>query len=327
MRVSFRRTIGSLFAVVLASAPAPPDEVLLRGGGRVSGVIVERTESRVAIETGPGRVTLPMSRVVRIVESRSALEAFAERAAALGPGDVDGWAALARWAEERELLTQARLAWQQVLAFDPGHPDANAGLGRVSFDGVWMSAEDAYRTRGYVSFEGRWLTPAEHEAAVRERAADQAAALVAREADLRVREAEARAREAEARAREAEAAADQSATGIPLGYVYGGYGYGYGLGGAVVPPLRPSHPARPGDRWRRRPHATGSPTVQPTPTRTPQPPARPSTRPAGGLVPRSSPAPAPRRVAIIALEASPTSPASPAPPAPPASPASPAPQR
>ena len=47
----------------------------------MSGRIVERTATRVAIETGPGRVTLPLTRVERIVEGRSALEVFAERAA------------------------------------------------------------------------------------------------------------------------------------------------------------------------------------------------------------------------------------------------------
>jgi hypothetical protein len=227
-----------------------------------------------------------MSRVERIVESRSALEAFAERAEALDAGDAAGWAELARWAEERELLTQARLAWQRVLATDPGHAAANAGLGRVALGGEWMSAEDAYRARGFVSYEGRWLTPAEHEAAVREREADQAAARGQREADLRVQEAEARVREAEARASEAEAAADQ-AGGIPLGYAYGGYGYGYGWG-AVVPPyvqghrgrreMRPdgprqprSHPGSPHVRPAPAPRSTSAPRPQ---TRASQPPPR-----------------------------------------------------
>jgi hypothetical protein len=305
MRPSSPRTVGSLFAAVLAAAPGLADEILLRGGGRISGLIVERTESKVAIETGPGRVTLPMSRVARIAEGRSALAAFAERAASLDANDVSGWVSLARWAEERELLTQARLAWQRVLFADPRHPEANAEIGRVSLDGVWMPAEDAYRARGYVSFEGRWLTPAEHEAAVRERAADQAAALEAREADLRVREAEARAREAEARAREAEAAAEPSATGIPFGY---GYGYGWGGVVGVVPPLGPSHPVGPSHRtgrWRPGPRETW-PGLQPTPGVPPtRPPTRPSTSPdrqsptprrAGILLPRTPapPTPAPR---------------------------------
>ena len=172
MRLPNRRVLGPLAAVLLATAPALGDEIYLKGGGRVSGRIVERTATRVAIETGPGRVTLPLTRVERIVEGRSTIEAFAEQAADLAAGDVAGWADLARWAEQRDLLTQARFAWQRVLATDPGHPEANAGLGRVPVDGEWMSSDDAYRARGYVPYEGRWLTPAEHEAAVRERETD-----------------------------------------------------------------------------------------------------------------------------------------------------------
>jgi len=300
MRLPNRRVLGPVAAVLLAAAPALGDEIYLKGGGRVSGRIVERTATRVAIETGPGRVTLPLTRVERIVEGRSTIEAFAEQASDLAAGDVAGWADLASWAEERDLLTQARFAWQRVLATDPSHPEANAGVGRVALDGRWMSSDDAYRARGYVSYEGRWLTPAEHEAAVHEREADAAASLSAREANLRVQEAEARVREAEARAQEA--GAEQSG-GIPLGYAYGGYGYGYGYGGgAIVPPYvgphRPARATRPGGFWPTRPH-TGPPDMQPAPAPKPIPAPRPQTRPtrpaprhqAGILPPQAAPAP------------------------------------
>ena len=280
MRLPSRRVWGPVVAAVLVTAPSPADEIHMKGGGRVSGRIVERTATRVAIETGPGRVTLPLSRVERIVEGRSALEVFAERAEGPGAGDVVGWAELARWAEERDLLTQARVAWQRVLATDPTNPEANAGLGRVALDGVWMSSDDAYRARGYVSYEGRWLTPAEHEAALREREADAAASLQMREASLRVQEAEARVREAEARAREAEAAVDQSG-GIPLGYAYGGYAYGgytdyyggYGIPGGYG--NGSGRPARPGGAWRPR-SGSGSTDARPGHGTRPAPPqARP----------------------------------------------------
>ena len=209
------RVIVLLLAALPAGAVA--DEVQLRGGGRVSGVIVERTADAVVIETGPGRVTVPTHRIEKIVESRSVLQAYQERAASLSPGDAAAWAALARWAGERDLLTQAREAWQKVLMADPSHPEANAALGRVEVDGTWLSMEEGYRARGFVPFEGRWVSPAEHEALVRERLAEEASDRDRREADLRVREAEARAREAEARAREAEAAAQPEADGgIPL---------------------------------------------------------------------------------------------------------------
>jgi len=239
-----------VIAAFLSAVPAVvvADEVLLRGGGRVSGVIVEHTADTIVIETGPGRVTLPTSRIAKIVESRSALQAYHERAASLSPGDAPSWAVLARWAAERDLLTQAREAWQMVLAADPSHPEANAALGRVEVDGTWMSMEDGYRARGLVPFEGVWVSPAEHEALVRERLAEEAAVSERREAELRVREAEARAREAEARAREAEAAAQpEGDEGIPLWW---------GWGGGYMPLPGETPPPDPGHRPRPRPHVT-----------------------------------------------------------------------
>ncbi|HSD29100.1 MAG TPA: hypothetical protein VLL75_17500 [Vicinamibacteria bacterium] len=253
----------SLWAVLLA-APAVPDEVFLRGGGRVSGVIVERTRDAVSIETAPGRLTLSMRRVEKIVEGRSAVEEFQERAAALAPGDAVGWAALARWAAERDLVTHSREAWQRVLAVDPSHPEANAALGRVELDGAWVSEGEAYRARGYVEYEGRWVTPAEHETLVRERAAEAAAALETREAEIRVREAEARAREAEARAREAEAAAQPVDEGIPLWWGWGG-GYGYVPSFPLDPGHHPHHPPT------RQPRPPGQPRPRPQPPHSPHP--------------------------------------------------------
>jgi hypothetical protein len=286
--------VGSLLALGLLASSASADEILLKGGGRVSGRVVERTATRISIETGPGRVTLPMSRVESIVEGRSAVEAFDERAAAVPPNDAQAWASLARWAQERDLMTQSRLAWRQVLALDPANAEANASLGRVALDGVWMEADDAYRARGYVRHDGRWVTPAEHDAALREQMAAEAASLRDREADLRVREAEARVREAEARADEAEAAASEAA-GIPFPYVWGSgpvlvgspYGnpYAPAYGPAYGPAYDPGHgPRKPGHRT----DHSGRGRGDRQPGTSPQP--RPAPRPSS-LAPQSSRAP------------------------------------
>ena len=259
---------------LLAGSPASADEVLLRNGGRIDGVLVEETARAVVIETGPGRVSLPMAQVARIVRTRSALEAWRERAASLHPADSRGWASLARWAEDAGLGTQAKEAWQRVVAVDPGNAEANRGLGRVALDGAWLSEDEAYRARGYVQYEGRWVSPAEHEALVRERAADDAADQARRDATIRAREAEARAREAEARARAAEAGAqpaDESG-GIPFAYAYGG---GYG----------PFSPMRPYVRAHSRPF---DPRLQ-------LPAVVPHTRPSSLVNPSLVSSPAPRR--------------------------------
>ncbi len=287
MRSLTRTTLTFLSAALLA-APAVPDEVFLRGGGCVRGIIVERTKDAVVLETAPGRVTLSMRRIERIVESRSALEEYEERAATLAPGDVGGWAALARWAAERNLLTPAREAWRRVLAADPSHPEANAALGRVELDGRWMAQDDAYRARGYVPFEGRWVTPAEHEALVRERAAEEASALEGREAALRVREAEARAREAEARAQEAEnAMAPVEDGGIPLWWGWGGGGY---LPPVLRPPHEPPPPEPPGEHPPEHPRPPAGKWTTPvqTPPVTTQPVPAPPRAPSPAVVPGPS---------------------------------------
>ena len=235
-------------APVLLASTAWADEVHMKSGGVVRGVIVERTAEVVVIETGPGRVTLPLSRVNRLVEAGSALGDFYSQEAALAPNDAQGYARLARWAENHDLATYGRQTWQQVLKLDPRHPEANAAVGRTYYDGTWMPTREAYRRQGYIPCEGGWVTQAEHEALLRERTERQVAMAGRREAELCLREAEARAREAEARAREAEANAeqvDQSAGGIPYWWVLAG-GSGSPIVGHPRPPhTRPDRPGRP----------------------------------------------------------------------------------
>jgi hypothetical protein len=190
------------------------DTVFLKGGGKVTGRIVTRSEAEVEVDVGAGTMKVSMANVDRIVEGSSALGEFAKRATALRPEDADGWRELGRWARSQGLNTQARQAYEKVLAVAPGDVEANEALGRVQVGGRWVSEEESYRARGYVKFEGEWMTPAEQQAIVQERSAT-------READRAERENQ-RAREAEERAREKEASQDEQ-EGIPL---YWGWGTG-----------------------------------------------------------------------------------------------------
>jgi hypothetical protein len=220
-------------AAVFTSAVVSADEVYLKGGGKLSGRVVQKTATSVEVDVGAGQVTVPADRVERIVEGRSALDAYYDRAGALDPKDREGWAALARWASDQGLGTQAREAWNRVLALDPGSAEANEALGNVEVNGRWMSEDAGYQARGFVRFDGEWMTPAEAQAIERERAladSDRARA----QAEARARQAEARAEEAEARAKEAEAA-QQTQQGLPLWYGWGP--------GPVLWPTRPVVPA------------------------------------------------------------------------------------
>jgi len=214
-------------AVLLAfAAPLAAEDVLLVGGGRISGVIVERTANTLVLEVGPGRVTLPLSRVERVIEGRSALAIFRERAQNLAADDVAGWLALANWAQERALSTAAREAFEHVLRLDPQNAAAHRALGNVLHEGRWMTAEESYRDRGLVPFEGGWVTPAERDSIRRERReaeADRRAESERRalaEADARAREAEARAQAAEANARRVESEARRMDYGFPYSWSF-----------------------------------------------------------------------------------------------------------
>ncbi len=241
------RTPTVALAAVLLAGAAAADEVYLKGGGRLSGRIVSRTETTIEVDVGAGRIGVPASSVLRIEEGRSPLQEYEERAGRLAPGDVDGWVALGEWATAKGLGTQAREAYHRALAASPGDPRANQALGNVQMNGKWVSEEEGYRARGYVQYEGEWMTANERDAMERARAAEDERDRERREADQRVREAEARADEAEAKAREAEA--QKASEGIPLWYGWAP-GPGYWPVGPIVRPIppRPPNPPNPPPR-------------------------------------------------------------------------------
>jgi hypothetical protein len=236
--IMFRTASFALAAtLVLAAAVAQADIVYLKGAGKISGRIVNQTETSVEVDIGSGRVTVPMSRVERIEKKKSALDEFDERAAALGPRDGAGWLALAQWAVAEGLGVQARKAYQTLLALDPSNPDANRALGFVELNGRWVTEDEAYRARGYVRFEGEWVTPAEQQAILQERAAQDAQERARLQSEARARDADARAAEAEARAAEAAA---QAQVGIPLWYAWGPGPVVWPQPPVIVPPPHPA---------------------------------------------------------------------------------------
>jgi hypothetical protein len=242
-------TIACLLALLPVVAGA--DDVILKGGGKISGRILSRTDKAVEVDVGAGTITVPMTSVVRIDQKRSALDDYYDRAGQLRADDVAGWLQLGKWASSQGLGTQARTAFENVIAVDPANAEANQALGRVLMDGRWMSQEESYRARGYVQFEGEWMTPADQAALVKQREAQLQAEQAQLDAERRAQAAEARAAEAEARARAAETTVPGNA-GYPM---YWGPPWGYGPTvwptRPIVDPPRPAQPiARPPARPR-----------------------------------------------------------------------------
>jgi hypothetical protein len=230
MRIEWGRTLVLLLGGAILPVTLMADEIFLKSGGQISGRIVTQTATEIEVDVGAGRIGVPASSVLRIEKGHSALQEYEDRAGRVPSGDVEGWLALGEWASAQGLGAQAREAYHRALGASPGDPRANAALGNVQVDGRWVSEDEGYRARGYVRYQGEWITPAEHEAMLRERAAEEAEERARAQAQTNAREAEARAQEAEARAREAEkkAAEAEEASGLPLWY-------GWGAGPVVWP--------------------------------------------------------------------------------------------
>jgi len=241
-----------LLVLVLIVAPlSAADEIYLKSGRKVSGVVVERTATTLVVEVGPGRVGFPLSTVARVVSASSDLSAFRERADRLRADDAAGWVELGHWARERNLETQAREAFERALRVDPDNAAANRGLGREYADGRWLTFAERQQARGLVEFEGEWMSPGQREALEAADDADRRA----RRAEARARAAEAEAADAETRAREAEARARDADDDD--GWPAWGWGGGWGGGNVChancqpgcpcidtpVPPAPPAPPA------------------------------------------------------------------------------------
>jgi len=231
-----------VLTIALVTSPLFGDEVYLKGGGQISGAIVERSDESVTVDIGGGTLTVQMSQVVRIESSVSPVQEFKQRAAGLPADDARAWRELAQWAESRALATQAREAWTRVAAILPDDPEANEALGRVYLDGAWVSEEESYRARGFVEFEGEWMTPGERQAILAERRAQEEADRQALAAQIQADQEAAAAQEAQEQAEHDEFWQDNlPQMGDPLYW-------GWGAGPAYWPyvpaqPVRPSRPA------------------------------------------------------------------------------------
>lgn len=216
-----------LFPILVLFVPGVlfADEVYLKDAGSISGRVVEQDETTVKVDIGGGFISVPAARVERIEKGRTALDEYEERAAKLGPKDVEGWKTLARWASKQGYSAQAREACQKVLAIAPDDADARKALGFVSLDGKWVTLEESYRAKGYVKYDGEWMTPAEAQAAQAADASDRAK----RNAEYRANAEQNAAVQEQARAEkraEQEQYEKEKAEQLNPPVYWGGWGYG-----------------------------------------------------------------------------------------------------
>jgi hypothetical protein len=155
-------------ALLLATALARADVVVLTDGRRIEGTVVRDDDEKVVVRTGLGELEFERALVKEIRRGKTARQEFAEREAAART--ADDFHALGQWAQGRKLPSLARKAWRRAIALDPDHAAARAALGYVRHEGEWMTPaerdarvrarqEAQRRAQGLVEHEGRWITP------------------------------------------------------------------------------------------------------------------------------------------------------------------------
>ena len=235
--------------IALAAVPALADDVYLRGGGRLTGQIIEQTEDTVTVDIGGGTISAKMSSVVRIEESTSPLQEYRTRAAKIPEGDAEAWRELARWAKGYALSSQTREAYRKVVAILPDDEEANKNLGMVQLNGKWITQEESYRAQGYVQFEGKWMTPAEQQSIVAGRQAQQAQAEADRQANAaRVQQIETQQQADKQRQQDERDKLDANNNTVNTVYWGWGAGPGYWHNPTESPQQWPQNPATGGRR-------------------------------------------------------------------------------
>ncbi|QDV32649.1 HEAT repeat domain-containing protein [Tautonia plasticadhaerens] len=162
------RTSGGIAWVVgvaaLAWAPdgARADELTIRGGGRLSGEVVpvEGMPDQVEVytPTNPRPYRFRRDQIVQVVSQDGPLDEYLRRRAEVEP-TAEAHHALGLWCEDQGLTGPALAQFELAAQSDEGHEEAQKKLGRVFFDGRWMTYDERRELQGLIQHEGRWITP------------------------------------------------------------------------------------------------------------------------------------------------------------------------
>lgn len=182
-KVQFLILAVAVFSVSLmvASTTATADIFHLKSGGKVEGKLVSQDATSYTVQTKFGSQTLQKSDVDRVEEKAfsggdaSAKKAeYKERLGKTDPRDANAHYELGMWAKNNKLTKEANKSFRKAIQLDQNHEGANKALGRVQYEGLWVSpgeakrlnaekANEEYRAKGLVQYKGEWVKKSDIE--------------------------------------------------------------------------------------------------------------------------------------------------------------------
>lgn len=155
------------------AAPTRAETVVLVGGGRIQGEVLEQPEASetLMLRTASGAtIGIPRVQVAEVIPA-SADERQYRALLAETPDTLDGHLRLAQWCDQHRLRQYRTAHLRAVLKYDPDHVEARRALGYRRRGERWMTEEQWMVSRGYVRYGHRWRLP--QETGILEQKADQ----------------------------------------------------------------------------------------------------------------------------------------------------------
>lgn len=151
--------------LVLACSAAAADEVTLKNGSKLTGIVRETKDAtKVEMEIGVGVIRLDRKDVLSVEKGPSPLAEYYEKWEQVKTSEkASDYLALAKFAKENSLSKFLRPLYEVVLRLDSENAEARKFMGFEKYQGKWMTRVEVNRAKGLVEFEGRWVTTAERE--------------------------------------------------------------------------------------------------------------------------------------------------------------------
>jgi HEAT repeats len=155
-----RLLIAGMVALALAGE-ATGDEIILRGGGQIRGVVVPDPTLPDYILVQTERLTTPIKyrkgQVVEVVPGPSPLKEYLSKRDKTGQGAQEQFD-LGVWCEEQKLKAYADLHYQHAIEADSTFAPAHQKLGHVLYSGRWLTSDELHEAQGFVKHRGKWIS-------------------------------------------------------------------------------------------------------------------------------------------------------------------------
>jgi hypothetical protein len=162
MMITYVRAVSAFAGVLALVSAAGGDELLLSGGGRLSGKIVNADQSprtNYVVELASGAMLTLGKEQVRQVIAETAADVEYAAIRHQQPDTAAGQWALAEWCKEHKLYDERKQHLARVVELEPDHVNARAALGYSKIGGRWTTQAQHQAGLGKVLYKGTYHFP------------------------------------------------------------------------------------------------------------------------------------------------------------------------